>query len=105
VAPIHIFDSLHHDVTNTGGRSVTITGGVADIKGLIAGDTFDWTTSNQHDQVLISDVTGKWDIGAFNIVQNQPTQAQKLPFTVQATDGDGDFKTASFNVNINAVLV
>jgi len=49
-------------------------------------------------------VTGKWDIGAFNIIQTQPTPAQDLPFLVQATDGDSDFKQASFNVHINAVV-
>jgi hypothetical protein len=99
-----IFDSTGQDVTNTGGRSFTINGGIADIKGLVAGDTFDWTTSSNHDQVLISNVTGKWDIGAFNIIQTQPTPAQDLPFQVQATDGDSDFAQNSFNVHINAVV-
>ena len=51
-----------------------------------------------------TDVSGKWDIGAFNIIQTQPTPAQDLPFKVQATDGDADFAQASFNVHINPVL-
>src|SRR6516164_7195193 len=104
ITAVHIFNSTGQDVTNTGGRSFTINAGVADIKGLVAGDTFDWTTGSNHDQVLVSDVTGKWDIGAFNIIQTQPTPAQDLPFKVQATDGDSDFKQASFNVHINAVV-
>src|SRR5262249_15483042 len=73
ITGVKIFNSTGQDVTNTGGRSFTINGGVADIKGLVAGDTFDWTTTSNHDQALISNVTGKWDIGAFNIIQTQPT--------------------------------
>jgi hypothetical protein len=86
-------------------NKISFSNGIANLTGLAAGDTFDWTTSGKHDQVLISDVSGKFDIGAFNIIQTQPTPAQDLPFTVQATDGDGDHAQSSFNVHINPVLV
>jgi hypothetical protein len=103
ITQVHVF---HGTTDVTSSRTITpIAGGGVDIKGLVAGDTFDWTTSGKHDQALISDVSGKFDIGAFNIIQTQPTPAQDLPFTVQGTDGDGDFKQASFNVHINPVIV
>jgi hypothetical protein len=54
--------------------------------------------------VLIEGVAGKFDIGGFSITQTQPTPAQDLPFTVQATDGDSDFQQDSFNVHINGVV-
>src|SRR5207244_292647 len=44
---------------------------------------------------------GKFDIGAFAVIQAQPTPDQKLDFVARATDGDGDFKTASFSIGID----
>jgi len=86
-------------------NKISFSGGVVTFTGLVASDIFDWTTTANHDQVLISDSSGKFDIGAFNIIKNQPTPEQNLPFTLQATDGDGDHAQASFNVKIDAVLV
>jgi len=86
-------------------NNISFANGIATVGGLGSGDTIAWTTSASHDRVLIEGVAGKFDIGGFQIIQTQPTPAQDLPFTVQATDGDGDFKQASFNVHINPVLV
>ena len=55
--------------------------------------------------MLIQDVAGKFDIGAFAITQAQPTPDQKLDFVARATDGDGDFKTASFSIGIDGTGV
>jgi len=71
------------------------------VGGLHAGDTIAWTTSAVHDRVLIEDVAGKFDIGGFTINQPQPTPDQKLDFVARATDGDGDFKTATFSIGID----
>ena len=69
--------------------------------GLDSGFRIAWTTSAVHDRVLIEDVAGKFDIGDFSINQPQPTPDQKLDFVARATDGDGDFKTASFSIGID----
>src|SRR5262249_31581216 len=37
----------------------------------------------------------------FDITHAQPTPDQKLDFVARATDGDGDFKTASFSIGID----
>ena len=86
-------------------NNISFASGIATVGGLGSGDKIAWTTSAPHDRVLIEGVAGKFDIGGFAITQTQPTPAQDLPFTVQATDGDSDFQQASFNVHINPVLV
>src|SRR5262249_38973312 len=85
------------------GVAVTFTpdGNGVIVSGLHAGDKIEWTTSAPHDRVLIEDVAGKFDIGAFEITQAQPTPDQKLDFVARATDGDRDFKTASFSIGID----
>ena len=75
--------------------------GVARVGGLGAGNKITWDTSGKHDQVLIQNVAGKFDIGGFGITQPAPTPDQKLDFTVTATDGDGDTASASFSVGID----
>src|SRR5262249_52052079 len=72
---------------------ISFLNGVATVSGLGSGDKIVWTTSAPHDRVLIEGVAGKFDIGAFSIIQAQPTPDQKLDFVVRATDGDGDFQT------------
>ena len=85
-------------------NNISFAGGIATVGGLGSGDKIAWTTSAPHDRVLIEGVAGKFDIGGFQITQNQPTPAQDLPFTVKATDGDGDFQQDAFNVHINGVV-
>jgi len=85
-------------------NNISFASGVATVGGLGSGDQIAWTTSAPHDRVLIEGVAGKFDIGGFQITQTQPTPAQDLPFTVKATDGDGDFQQDSFNVHINGVV-
>jgi len=80
---------------------ISFASGIATVSGLGAGDKVAWTTSAVHDRVLIQDVAGKFDIGGFGITQSQATPDQKLDFVAKATDGDGDFKTASFSVGID----
>ena len=65
------------------------------------GDRIEWTTATPHDRVLIKGAGGKFDVGAFDITQAQPTPDQKLDFVVRATDGDGDFSTSSFSIGID----
>src|SRR5262249_17368396 len=69
---------------------ISFANGIATVSGLGSGDKIAWTTSAPHDQVLIQDVAGKFDIGGFDITQAQPTPDQKLDFVAKATDGDGD---------------
>ena len=71
------------------------------MSGLGSGDKIQWTTTATHDRVLIKGVAGKFDVGAFDIIQANPTPDQKLDFVVRATDGDGDFATAGFSIGID----
>src|SRR5262249_498897 len=98
ITSVKVFDAAHNDVTGT---KVSITGGVATVSGLDSGFTIQWTTSAPHDRVLINGVAGKFDVGRFDITHAQPTPDQKLDFVARATDGDGDFKTASFSIGID----
>jgi hypothetical protein len=84
---------------------ISFASGIAAVSGLGSGDKIAWTTSAPHDRVLIGDTAGKFDIGAFSITQVQPTPDQKLDFVARATDGDGDFKTASFSIGIDGTGV
>jgi hypothetical protein len=80
---------------------ISFAGGVATVSGLGSGDRIEWTTAAPHDRVLIKGVAGKFDVGAFDITQAQPTPDQKLDFVIRATDGDGDSATASFSIGID----
>jgi hypothetical protein len=71
------------------------------VSGLNAGYKVEWTTDGVHDQVLIEDAAGKFDIGSFGSTQAQPTPDQVLDFTVRATDSDGDTAQDSFRVGID----
>lgn len=109
ITSVTITHANHTTETETAGgpdtsNNISFANGIATVGGLGSGDTIAWTTTAPHDRVLIEGVAGKFDIGGFQIIQTQPTPAQDLPFTVQATDGDSDFKQASFNVHINPVL-
>lgn len=79
------FLSIH--ITNTDGTDVTVTqaeleagivtkdgftfslnaDGSVDILGLGAKDWVEWTTDGLHDRILVEALSGKWDIGAFEI--------------------------------------
>jgi len=98
ITSVHVFNAAGTDVTS---GKVSISGGVATVSSLDSGFKIAWTTSAVSDRVLIQDVAGKFDIGAFGITQAQPTPDQKLDFVARATDGDGDFKTASFSIGID----
>src|SRR5262249_32228462 len=79
--------------TDVTAGKVSITGGVATVSGLDAGFTIAWTTSAPHDRVLIENVAGKFDIGAFDITQASPASVdvgQQLTF-----EDDGPSITAS----------
>jgi hypothetical protein len=103
ITSVHVFDASGNDVT---GNKVTLNAdGSATVSGLDAGFTIAWTTSAPHDRVLIEGVAGKFDIGGFTITQPQPTPDQKLDFVARATDGDGDFATASFSIGIDGTGV
>ncbi len=44
----------------------------------------------------------KFDIGAFNILEAQPTPDQKFDFTVDITDFDGDMATSNeFSIGVD----
>ena len=81
--------------------TITFTAGVARVAGLNAGYKIEWDTTAKHDQVLIQDVAGKFDIGGFGAVQGSPTPDQVLSFVAKVTDGDGDFSTSGFKIGID----
>ena len=74
-----------------------------------SGYTFTYVTAAPHDAVQINAVndpeesTGnKFDIGAFNILEAQPTPDQKFDFTVDITDFDGDMATSNeFSIGVD----
>ena len=70
------------------------------ITGLQDDYTVEWTAPG-HDGVLIEEVAGKYDLGGFNIQLQQPTPDQKLDFTVQIADADGDTASDSFSIGID----
>ncbi|CAN7634698.1 DUF5801 repeats-in-toxin domain-containing protein [Pararhizobium sp. LjRoot238] len=81
------------------------------ITGLSTGDKVQWTTSGNHDRVLIENISNAdgisgndnntFDIGGFSLVQTQPTPDEKLDFTVQIADADGDTDSDSFSIGID----
>jgi hypothetical protein len=85
--------------------------GTLTVTGLSSGDTVQWTTSGTHDRVLIENIsnadgiTGNdnntFDIGGFSLVQAQPAPDEKLDFTVQIADADGDTAASNFSIRID----
>jgi hypothetical protein len=90
------------DLANFDAQNVVVTfdNGVATVSGLDAGYKVEWDTASLHNQVLIEGVAGI-DIGAFEVNQPQPTPDEKLDFTVQIADFDGDTASATFSVGID----
>ena len=66
--------------------SITITNGVARVAGVDAGYRIEWDTSAKHDQVLITGVGGKFDIGGFGL--NEATSSVE-PLTGIRYEDDG----------------
>ncbi|WP_292390458.1 hypothetical protein [Mesorhizobium sp.] len=81
------------------------------ITGLSTGDKVSWTTSGTHDRVLIENISNAdgisgndnntFDIGGFSLTQAQPAPDEKLDFTVQIADFDGDTASDSFSIGID----
>jgi hypothetical protein len=81
--------------------NVDLAGLTAIVTGLDSNYKVEWDTDGLHDQVLIENVGGQFDIGKFGISQPQETPDQKLDFTVQIADGDADTDTANFSIGID----
>jgi len=81
------------------------------IKGLTTGDKVTWTTTATHNRVLIENISNTdgvsgndnntFDIGGFSLTQAQPAPDEKLDFTVQIADADGDTASDSFSIGID----
>jgi len=82
------------------------------ITGLSTGDKVSWSTgATTHDRVLIENISAHdsiagndnntFDIGGFSLIQSQPAPDEKLDFTVQIADADGDTASGSFSVKID----
>ncbi|TWA93885.1 beta strand repeat-containing protein [Bradyrhizobium stylosanthis] len=82
------------------------------ITGLSTGDKVSWSTgATTHDRVLIENISANdgiagndnntFDIGGFSLIQSQPAPDEKLDFTVQIADADGDTASSSFSVKID----
>jgi hypothetical protein len=85
----------HADIT------ISFSGGVATVGGLLRDYTVQWDTDAVHDQVLITGATGKFDIGKFGFLETNEIPDQLLSFTAQVTDGDGDTASDSWNIGID----
>jgi hypothetical protein len=93
---------------NAAAVAVAFNAGVATVSGLNAGYKVEWFTSDasiKFDQVLVTDVAGKFDVGGFGINQSQPTPDQLLEFTARVTDGDADYASASWKIGIDGTGV
>lgn len=87
---------------NAAGITITIgADGVATVTGLLSGYTVEWDTAAPHDQVLITGVSGKFDVGRFGFLEGNDTPDQLLEFTARVTDGDTDFASDSWVVGID----
>ena len=86
--------------------------GTLTVTGLSTGDKVQWTTSGTHDRVLIENISNAdgvsgndnntFDIGGFSLVQAQPAPDEKLDFTVQIADSDGDTAVSNlFSIGID----
>lgn len=71
---------------NAGGVTFNLSGLGATVTGLNANYRVEWFTNGVHDQVLISGVSGKFDVGGFGI--NEPS-AVSAPLTGVRFEDDG----------------
>lgn len=86
---------------NSASIAITFNGGVATITGLKANYSVEWDSTNPFDQVLVTGVAGKFDVGRFGSFESHEIPDQLLSFTAQVTDGDGDTATDSWNIGID----
>ena len=88
--------------------------GTLTVTGLTTGDQVKWTTSGTHDRVLIENISNAdgisgndnntFDIGGFSLIQAQPAPDEKLDFTVQIADADGDTAVSNiFSIGIDGI--
>ena len=86
--------------------------GTFTITGLSTGDQVKWTTDDPHNRILIQNTSNTdadttndnntFDIGGFSLAQAQPAPDEKLDFTVQIADADGDTATSEiFSIGID----
>ena len=95
--------------TSANGVTITITGNMALIEGLDAGDKVTYLTSGDHNRLEIVNPdtleTGfdgdSFDIGDFSLFETEITPDQILDFTVKITDFDGDEDSEMFSVGID----
>jgi hypothetical protein len=83
---------------------ITITiglDGVATVTGLKADYTVEWDSDDPFDQVLVSGVSGKFDVGRFGSFESHETPDQVLEFTAQVVDGDGDTASDTWKIGID----
>jgi Fe-S cluster assembly iron-binding protein IscA len=91
------------------GVTVDLTGNMALIEGLLAGDVVTYTTDVDHNRLeIVNPDTGEdgfdgdsFDIGDFSLFETLVTDDQGLNFTVKITDFDGDMDSESFSVGID----
>jgi hypothetical protein len=99
ITAVRVFDADGVDISAS--VSISISGGIATVGGLLRGYTVEWDTAAPHDQVLVTGATGKFDVGRFGFLEGNDTPDQLLSFTAQVTDGDGDYAADSWNVGID----
>ena len=96
----------HADGTADNNVTIKINAdGTAEVDNLSAGDLIKVMSAGSSDlfnQVLVEDLSGKFDVGSFGISQAQIIPDQTLPFKVTISDGDGDTAVSNeFNVYID----
>ncbi len=102
ITAIHVYDANGQEVTT--GISVNLTGLGAVVSGFQAGYRIEWDTAEEHNQVLVTDIAGAWDIGGFHISEPTDLPDQLLNFEVGVIDGDGDHQSDTFTVAIDGNL-
>jgi hypothetical protein len=90
---------------NSAGITITFNDGIATVTGLKANYTVEWDSDDPFDQVLVTGVSGKFDVGRFGFLEGQDTPDQLFEFTAKVTDGDLDIDSASWKVGIDGTGV
>ncbi len=111
ITEVHVFSATGAEVFDgQNGLDIDLSPAKgAIVTGFKANYTIKWVTADEHNQVLVLDKSGKWDIGDFSIDEAQNLPDQLLDFTVGIIDGDGDGSGAtkiddSFSIGIDVNL-
>lgn len=108
ITRVYVTDQFGVELEDTDGSSnsstisVDLSGLTAVVTGLEAGYIVHWVTASEHNQVLVEDTVGKFDIGLFGLDQPQTFPDHTLNFQATLKDGDLDTAVAGWSVTVDA---